>query len=148
VASVGFVGWAAVTGASWPARFLPLQAASLPFSLGALLYHYQDRLPRMGFGHVALAAALFVGNLVFAVHIAVSMQARYLPVATSVYLIAALRQVDPGRLPVALRRADRGLGACRIRSSLPTGLRRRSCRWQDCPGAAHWGQRSSSTRPW
>ena len=114
VASVGFVGWAAVTGASWPERFLPLQAASLPFSLGALLYHYQDRLPRMGFGHVALAAALFVGNLVFAVHIAVSMQARFLPfylsVATSVYLIAALRQVDPGRLPAALRRADRGLG--------------------------------------
>jgi peptidoglycan/LPS O-acetylase OafA/YrhL len=44
VASVIYTMYMVATGMSWPQRYYSLLAASLPFSIGALIFHWQDEL--------------------------------------------------------------------------------------------------------
>src|SRR6185437_4855942 len=42
--SIGLVSFLIITSADWPSRYYTLQASSLPFSLGALLYYLKDNV--------------------------------------------------------------------------------------------------------
>jgi peptidoglycan/LPS O-acetylase OafA/YrhL len=56
------IGWhvhLGLDGAPWTARYFPVQAASLPFALGAVIYHYRGRISaRLGRRWLPLAVVL------------------------------------------------------------------------------------------
>ncbi|MGI9432920.1 MAG: acyltransferase family protein, partial [Myxococcota bacterium] len=64
-ASLAWTLHANIEGQHFLLRYLPVQAASLPFSLGACLYHFRGRLA-VPAAHLWVAAPLFVVNAVLA----------------------------------------------------------------------------------
>ena len=92
-------------------RYLPVQAASLPFSLGACLYHFRARLA-VPAAHLWVAAPLFVANAVLAPQLweRIRVEGFYTSLLAAAYLtlaLSGLRQADVGR---RLWRVDRWLG--------------------------------------
>ncbi|MCP5066706.1 MAG: acyltransferase [bacterium] len=65
--SIGYHVYLAYTGAGWTQKYYPIAAASLPFSLGALLYHSRAALVaniRVSTAMLALVLAIWATNLV------------------------------------------------------------------------------------
>jgi peptidoglycan/LPS O-acetylase OafA/YrhL len=59
-AGIAYHAAAGLAGAEWGARYYPVWAAALPFSLGACLWHFRSQLPRVP-SRIGIAAfALFV----------------------------------------------------------------------------------------
>lgn len=112
--SIAFVGYGYAVQLTWPQRFLPLAAASLPFSLGAVLHLWRDRLPRLGAGHAIFALVLYALNMRFAGWTASTTSNMfapfYLSTLAAAYATASLAQLDVSRLPNALKRIDTVLG--------------------------------------
>lgn len=117
--------------ASWTLRYSPVAAASLPFSVGAVLYHFRDGLiravdegaermaPRLGVSAAAVRSgqALAVG-LVYVVHAIVAgrlwddpMDAGfYLSLALTAYLLLCLSGLRVEEVPRRWAAVDRFLG--------------------------------------
>ena len=108
-ASLGYTLFFVLSGAPFDERYYTVQAASLPFALGALAYHLRPRLTWRR--HLPLAATLFALNWGVA-HLFGKIgtdYGMYLSLLVSVYLVAVLRS-PPAGVPSWLTRADRWLG--------------------------------------
>src|SRR5688572_7817536 len=108
-ASLGYTLFFVLSAAPFEERYYTVQAAALPFALGALAYHLRPRLTWRR--HLPVAATLFVLNWAVA-HLFGPIgtdYGMYLSLLVSVYLVAVLRS-PPAGVPVWLTRADRWLG--------------------------------------
>ena len=108
-ASLGYTLFFVLSAAPFEERYYTVQAASLPFALGALAYHMRPRLTWRR--HLPLAGTLFALNWAFA-HLFGTVgtdYGMYLSLLVSVYLVAVLRS-PPDGVPPWLIRADRWLG--------------------------------------
>jgi len=64
LASVAYHVYLGVSGADWSERYSPIPAASLPFSVGALLYHYREEVgTRLRHAHGFLAVAIVIWSI-------------------------------------------------------------------------------------
>ncbi|MEN8183509.1 MAG: acyltransferase [Myxococcota bacterium] len=112
-ASVAYTLYLVATGESFNARYSNLAAASLPYSTGALLYHYREPLRRVlsGPGHAPVALGLFLANAAFGRwFFNVFVSGFYLSLACTAYAVVSLGALDPRRLPRWLRKLDEFLG--------------------------------------
>jgi len=136
LASVGYTVHLLVSGAPWADRYSPASAATLPFSLGACLYHGRGpllRWQRRAAGGIAAALrrlgvtvavdhalawqALAVGGL-FLLHVLFAeaiwghpMYAGfYVSLALAAWLLVCLSALDRARLPARWVRLDGFLG--------------------------------------
>lgn len=133
LASVAYTMHLLGSGGFWAGRYTPPAAASLPFSLGACIYHWRDPLLRaqrtaLGAAMRALGArgdpeawlawqAFGVGAL-FLLHVLLAERVWghpmyggfYLSLALAACLLLCLAALDPKRLPTRLVRLDRFLG--------------------------------------
>jgi peptidoglycan/LPS O-acetylase OafA/YrhL len=108
-ASLGYTLFFVLSAAPFEERYYTVQAAALPFALGALAYHLRPRLTWRR--HLPLAAALFALNWGVA-HLFGTIgtdYGMYMSLLVSVYLVAVLRS-PPAGVPLWLTRADRWLG--------------------------------------
>jgi peptidoglycan/LPS O-acetylase OafA/YrhL len=109
LASLAWTIWALASGKGIDVRYPLVEAASLPFSAGALVYAYA---PRMGWRwHGPLAAGLFLANAVLANRWPDRYSwGFYVSLCLAVYAVAALRGLDARALPERWVRIDRVLG--------------------------------------
>lgn len=112
-AAVGWHAYLEIVGAGPDARYYPVAAASLPFSLGACAYHARDWLTRRVSRPTWWAAALAAAWLANVIWVGVTRQAVaavpfYLACVLSAGLVAALSL--PIRVPGRLRGLDARLG--------------------------------------
>jgi peptidoglycan/LPS O-acetylase OafA/YrhL len=108
-ASLGYTLFFVLSAAPFDERYYTVQAAALPFALGALAYHLRPRLTWRR--HLPLATTLFALNWGVA-HLFGTIgtdYGMYLSLLVSVYLVAVLRS-PPAGLPTWLTRVDRWLG--------------------------------------
>jgi peptidoglycan/LPS O-acetylase OafA/YrhL len=113
---LSFVYTAYMIGAGY--RFAPrystIAAASLPYSLGALLYSCHGPLRRLlsARWHAPLAVSLFLANAFFALRIWGSpfVSGFYASLALAGYAIAALAALERTSVPAGLARLDEFLG--------------------------------------
>jgi peptidoglycan/LPS O-acetylase OafA/YrhL len=110
LASIAYTGYLIATGTNIIFRYIPVPAASLPFSLGSALYLMRDRLPRArgGVGPAAVAAFALHTALARAVWTDAWMGGFYASLGLVVVAVAALQSLD-GRAHPA-RAIDRFLG--------------------------------------
>jgi len=131
VASLGYTGWLLASDAAWQLRYAPVAAASLPFSLGAVLYHFgqplRAALRRLGnrrAGTLAFSSgALFVANAVLADEIWSAPMAFgfYASLGMAAVVLTLVDALDVASLPRRVVVCDRWLG----RLSYPIFL----CHW-------------------
>jgi peptidoglycan/LPS O-acetylase OafA/YrhL len=92
-------------------RYFTFAAASLPFSLGSVLYHVRGRVPRSSWLWSGVAFAAFAVNIVGALDRWISpLISFYLSLALTVVVAAMLRDIDVLAPVPRLRRADAWLG--------------------------------------
>lgn len=105
LASVAWHVHLGIQDASWMARYFPIQSASLPFSLGAVIYHHRDWIRRkLGGRWPPLLAVLgaWVANFIWAPGHPLDPTRFYTNFILSSALVALL--VSP---PAAMRRVQR-----------------------------------------
>lgn len=107
---------AVISDVPWSLRYFSVAAASLPFSMGGVIYYYREnllRLIRRPVVHVALGGGLFICNVAAAVMGAwgslTGTLGFYLSLLLAGHLIIALTAVAPC-VPKRLRKFDRVLG--------------------------------------
>jgi peptidoglycan/LPS O-acetylase OafA/YrhL len=115
VASLAYVVHAVRSGALPSERYFPIAAASLPFSIGSLIYWLRGHLPSVGGGAAAAVCALFAAHLLCAsmlwhAVLRVVMQGFYVSLGLAALATFALQGADAWRCPQWLRRADAFLG--------------------------------------
>lgn len=114
LASAAWTVWAVASDLPFPERYSRLVAASLPYSAGALLYHWREPLSRRlaWRGHVPLSLGLFGANAAWCLPIPINpfVGGLYLSLASSLYAIASLDRLRPGRAPGRWARIDARLG--------------------------------------
>ena len=123
-------------------RYYPPQAASLPFSLGALIFSFRKELGKMPKWTILPATILFLINAFFSKAIWGNERCMgfYLSVFAGAYLLVCLQGIDDERLPSVIRKIDKALGDL----SYPVFL----CHWQVASivvwvgfsGVKPWGQ--------
>ncbi|MAE93274.1 MAG: hypothetical protein CL910_01300 [Deltaproteobacteria bacterium] len=112
-ASVAYTGYLLQTGADWQARYFSVFAASLPFSMGAVLCHFRAHLAAWADARLAIAAVVaFLVNTLWADHLWgwVEGQGFYASLVLVLASVACLASLDPSQAPSWLRRCDRWLG--------------------------------------
>ena len=113
-ASVAYTLWLLVSGAEWQLRYYPVLAASLPFSLGATIYCYRDRLPRISPRLGPILVAIFVAHALCARFVYSASALRswgfYLSLAIAVITQLALLNAGRGNVSRRFRDLDRLLG--------------------------------------
>ena len=108
-ASAAYTAWLVATGAPAEARYYPIAAASLPFSLGSLLFHLGGKLDERD--------ALPLGFAAFAGFLAIALGARHLwrdPMGAGLYAslvfsaatVLGLARLPRARVPRWLARID------------------------------------------
>ena len=115
VASLAYVVHSVSADALPPERYFPVVAASLPFSIGSLIYWVRGRLPAIGGRTAAAIAALFAAHLLCArilwgpvLH--VMLQGFYVSLGLATLATLALQRADDWHCPRWLRRSDAFLG--------------------------------------
>jgi len=106
--SVGVHLFLLATGADLGERYYPLLAASLPFSFGACIYHFELGKRFTQRKHLYWAPILFFLNVTIAPD--TNKTGFYLSLLSAGYLIMVLRQVDTKKVHARLRKADTFLG--------------------------------------
>jgi peptidoglycan/LPS O-acetylase OafA/YrhL len=129
--SLVYTASALLSDAAWPLRYTPLAAASLPFSLGAAVYHFREPLGRLlaawtswlagrlqaPESRVRSGQALLIGSL-FLVHAVIADEiwtdpmgfGFYLSLALTVLLVPSLASLIAEELPPRVVALDRLLG--------------------------------------
>jgi peptidoglycan/LPS O-acetylase OafA/YrhL len=113
IASVGYTVFMVASGVGLADRYTPLQAASLPFSLGAALFFYRDLVPTLGKRHIAVAVALFVLNAATAEMVwgdPWTSAPFYVSLFLSLAVIATLMRLDRKKMPDWFVKLDDRLG--------------------------------------
>ena len=110
-ASVVYTGLLVAWGAPMPYRYLPIEAASLPFSFGALIYYFRGRHVGAGAGSVAITAGVFALTAALPAWTGSAYGGIfYLSLLAAAALTWSLARVDPLGVSPRLRRVDRILG--------------------------------------
>ena len=110
-ASVGWHLYLGIEGASFAHRYFPVQAASLPFSLGAVIYHYRSAIEARVSGRwlpLAVALSAWLVNCLLVPGSATAPLRFYANCLLSAAVIATL--VAPPSLLRRMRRTDAWLG--------------------------------------
>jgi len=115
IASLAFTVYTNLVDAPFLYRYRATPSASLPFSLGALLYHFRCRLALESGWHVPAAATLFFGHAALAGSIweggdGLEYAGFYYSMFAAGYLTLALSVLDRRQVPGWLVRLDRRLG--------------------------------------
>jgi peptidoglycan/LPS O-acetylase OafA/YrhL len=114
VVSVAYTAWLLATNQPWPARYYPVAAATLPFSLGAMIYFYRDHAPRLHWAWAIPMLAVFTAHAFAARYLygldGVRTWGFYGSLVLSALLQIHLMSVRAASLPPWLARLDRRLG--------------------------------------
>jgi peptidoglycan/LPS O-acetylase OafA/YrhL len=112
VASVGYTGFMIVDGYSFGERYYPIPAASLPFSLGAVAYHYGLQFANTRPMHATLGLAIFAFSGLFSNDLwsVPRLEGFYASLAAAALAQALLLGLSPERVPKAFVRLDSVLG--------------------------------------
>lgn len=96
LASLAYTGYLVATGANLLVRYVPPVAASLPFSIGSMIYYWRDDLPVFGRPArlAALAAFALHASLASAVWQDVTLGGFYVSLGLVAVVVAALRSLD------------------------------------------------------
>lgn len=113
LSSVLYTGWLLSRDADWVERYTSIPACSLAFSLGALIYHFRDRLPVIRSPWAALVAAAL-----WWLHVRLSWElpggpflyGLYTSLVSSAIALVCLMRLEPKRLPHWLARLDHWAG--------------------------------------
>jgi peptidoglycan/LPS O-acetylase OafA/YrhL len=108
--SVGYTAYIIYEGRPFLERYAPLAAASLPFSIGALIWHFRRALPRVSLPLLGVAFVVYLANLIGARvwWTDPKLQGFYMSLALSSVLLVGLSQRTTA--PPWLQRIDRQLG--------------------------------------
>ncbi len=110
----GYAAYTAVAGLEWSARYYPVRAAILPFSIGSLLFFYHVPIQRalagrLGLAIAATAAALFINlGVAFIPPRYAHAAGFYVNLGLMTCLVAELASID--HVTEAARRVDGMLG--------------------------------------
>lgn len=112
VASVLYAAYLVSIGEAFPARYGNLAAASLPYSMGALIYHHREWLQSLARAriHAIAAPALYLANVCLAPLSTPVMIGFYASLGATAYVIVALGKLRASTLPPRFARLDQILG--------------------------------------
>lgn len=110
--SLAYTVYIVAAGYDLQARYYPVGAASLPFSLGALIFHHRAALSRIAGWHVWLGAGLFVIHSVIAGRTWNDpvLQGLYVSLLLAAYTMIGLANVPAKSFPSWLKTLDQQLG--------------------------------------
>src|SRR6185312_8014499 len=94
--------WLLARGQWWGRRYYSLYGASLPFAIGANLYLWRERLPRMPSWALAAVAPLAIANALLADRVGAFGGCMYVNMALATVAVAALSMRPERRLDATL----------------------------------------------
>ncbi len=103
IVSLGYHVYISSIASDWGAKYFPIPAASLPFSMGACIYHYRDVIARYApnpRGPLAVVAILWTANLVLQSSVSASLGVvRFYTNFVLIAALVALLSLPAARLP-------------------------------------------------
>lgn len=111
-ASLIYTGYMVINEFPLDLRYFPLQSASLPFSVGAMIYHFRENLQIIPIKAVFLAIILSIINAFFAKIIwnNYALEGFYVALFLNAFIVACLGRVNKFEIAPWLRRIDKFLG--------------------------------------
>lgn len=109
--SIALTVFLLVDGAPWQDRYYTLMAASLPFSLGAVIWHFAAWMPTIRVPAMSAIVSAYALNLIGAGHWGDPMGGGlYIALALSAALVVGLSQRRGDRMPPVMATLDARLG--------------------------------------
>lgn len=124
IGSLLLTGYMVISGYGFSLRYGYIRGITLPFSLGALLFHYREKFTPLPKWHIVPAAILFFGNTIWAARLWHDPwhEGFYVSLGLSTYLLVTLINLSQHTFPGWFVKCDRLLGNI----SYPMFL----CQWQ------------------
>ena len=110
--SISYTIYMITTGTGFPDRYFPIEAASLPFSIGSLIYHYRNHFNYIPKWAAFIIMSMFILNAIVARYLwnDVRFQGFYVSIILSALLLISLINIKKNNVPFWFYRFDKFLG--------------------------------------
>lgn len=110
--SLSYTIYMVAIGTEFPDRYFPIVAASLPFSIGSLIYHYRYYFNHIPKWSAAITGSMFILNGIAARYLwdDVKFQGFYVSIILSALLLISLINIKKNDVPFWFYRFDKFLG--------------------------------------